>query len=274
MEKVVQSNLSQEMMLTVKEVVSSPKSPTSHRSDRRHSSSGSICRICHEGENGGNDSSQYRNTGRMSGEPLISPCDCIGTLGLVHRSCLEHWLSASNLDHCEICKFRFNTQRKSKPFCEWVRNGGGNGAPGSGGLLGDMMCLTLLMPLCLVSVYLCAMAAAVYLRHGVWEGAGLAVLCCFLLLGFVGWCSITFRYHWSMFLRWKMVNQVVHLNLEDRPSSRPIPVSLVALTLQDTPSITMNPADTNNNDGPPAQETTRLFTPRQEAQTYEVSVFM
>uniref|UniRef100_A0A4W6CY56 RING-CH-type domain-containing protein n=1 Tax=Lates calcarifer TaxID=8187 RepID=A0A4W6CY56_LATCA len=39
-----------------------------------------FCRICHEG--------------RASGE-LLSPCECSGSLAMVHRACLEHWLTTS-----------------------------------------------------------------------------------------------------------------------------------------------------------------------------------
>ncbi|KAL0160351.1 hypothetical protein M9458_044076, partial [Cirrhinus mrigala] len=39
-----------------------------------------ICRICHEGQDVCNS------------EGLLSPCDCTGTLGTVHKSCLEKWL--------------------------------------------------------------------------------------------------------------------------------------------------------------------------------------
>uniref|UniRef100_A0A8C5XAA2 RING-type E3 ubiquitin transferase n=1 Tax=Malurus cyaneus samueli TaxID=2593467 RepID=A0A8C5XAA2_9PASS len=57
-----------------------------------------ICRICHEGS---------------SHEELLSPCECTGTLGTIHRSCLEHWLSSSNTSYCELCHFRFAVERKT-----------------------------------------------------------------------------------------------------------------------------------------------------------------
>ena len=42
-------------------------------------------------------------------------------MGQLHRTCVETWLSASNSDSCEICKFHYVTERKPKPFIE-VRN--------------------------------------------------------------------------------------------------------------------------------------------------------
>ncbi|NWH25105.1 MARH3 ligase, partial [Grus americana] len=62
-----------------------------------------MCRICHEGS---------------SQEDLLSPCECTGTLGTIHRSCLEHWLSSSNTSYCELCQFRFAVERKPKPLVE------------------------------------------------------------------------------------------------------------------------------------------------------------
>ncbi|NXT95098.1 MARH3 ligase, partial [Anhinga rufa] len=62
-----------------------------------------MCRICHEGS---------------SQEDLLSPCECMGTLGTIHRSCLEHWLSSSNTSYCELCHFRFAVERKPRPLVE------------------------------------------------------------------------------------------------------------------------------------------------------------
>ncbi|NXP76664.1 MARH3 ligase, partial [Ramphastos sulfuratus] len=62
-----------------------------------------MCRICHEGS---------------SQEDLLSPCECMGTLGTIHRSCLEHWLSSSNTSSCELCHFRFAVERRPRPLLE------------------------------------------------------------------------------------------------------------------------------------------------------------
>ena len=62
-----------------------------------------ICRICHD--------TDIR-------EELISPCRCSGTMGLIHRSCIEKWLGASNSDRCEICSFRFIIKRSPRPFVD------------------------------------------------------------------------------------------------------------------------------------------------------------
>ncbi|KAL3867096.1 hypothetical protein ACJMK2_044327 [Sinanodonta woodiana] len=65
------------------------------------SSEGPVCRICHEGD---------------LEEVLVSPCYCAGSVGLLHVSCLQRWLGASNKTTCEICSFEFLLERKPEPF--------------------------------------------------------------------------------------------------------------------------------------------------------------
>lgn len=67
------------------------------------SSDGPFCRICHEGANG---------------ESLLSPCVCTGTLGAVHKSCLERWLSSSNTSYCELCHTEFAVEKRPRPLTE------------------------------------------------------------------------------------------------------------------------------------------------------------
>ncbi|XP_049832634.1 E3 ubiquitin-protein ligase MARCHF2-like isoform X2 [Schistocerca gregaria] len=47
-----------------------------------------VCRICH---------------GSAALGALSSPCDCRGSLGYVHLSCLSQWVRESRNRHCEIC---------------------------------------------------------------------------------------------------------------------------------------------------------------------------
>jgi len=126
-----------------------------------------------------------------SSENLISPCECTGTLGLVHRSCLEKWLSASNTTECEICKYQFNASHHPRPMWQWFRSQ--QGLDCHQGFYGDMLCLLILTPPCLVSIYLCGMGSAMYVKHGLWEAVGLGVLCCLLLATFVLWVGVTLR---------------------------------------------------------------------------------
>uniref|UniRef100_A0A182PDP6 Uncharacterized protein n=1 Tax=Anopheles epiroticus TaxID=199890 RepID=A0A182PDP6_9DIPT len=68
-------------------------------------SSGDICRICH-------CESDTLN-------PLLTPCYCSGSLKFVHQTCLQQWLTASETNACELCKFPFIMHTKIKPFNEW-----------------------------------------------------------------------------------------------------------------------------------------------------------
>ncbi|GAB0092540.1 uncharacterized protein DMENIID0001_075420 [Sergentomyia squamirostris] len=74
-------------------------------SSQASQSSGDICRICH-------CESDPLN-------PLLTPCYCSGSLKYVHQACLQQWLTASETNACELCKFPFIMHTKIKPFNEW-----------------------------------------------------------------------------------------------------------------------------------------------------------
>lgn len=50
--------------------------------------------------------------------PLIAPCYCAGSLRFVHQACLQQWIKSSNIRCCELCKFQFIMQTKTKPFSQ------------------------------------------------------------------------------------------------------------------------------------------------------------
>ncbi len=74
-------------------------------------SEGPICRICHEGEQGGH---------------LISPCRCTGTLRYLHKKCLEQWLQTRDKDVCELCNHEIRTRRRTRPLSEVGTDRGGD----------------------------------------------------------------------------------------------------------------------------------------------------
>lgn len=70
----------------------------------------SFCRICLE-------------VGKPN-KKLVSPCYCIGSVGQVHVSCLERWLTYSSAQKCEICGFKYILRRRSVSLMEFIRNPG------------------------------------------------------------------------------------------------------------------------------------------------------
>ncbi|XP_003698185.1 E3 ubiquitin-protein ligase MARCH3-like [Apis florea] len=176
--------------------ISSPLYRRNMTPDKR--SPGSVCcRICHE-------------DGTV--EELIDPCECSGTLGLIHTCCLEKWLSMSNTDRCEICKHLFSIQKKNKSltqsFKQWWRT---RNIYGPQGVTGDIVCLIVLTPLCIAATYLCSVGASAYSRLGFWEGTGLAILCCMLVTTYCLWLIVTLRFHFKSWQQWRRRNQDVKL---------------------------------------------------------------
>ncbi|KAG9350644.1 hypothetical protein JZ751_024533 [Albula glossodonta] len=149
-------------------------------------SDGPICRICHEGG---------------SGEGLLSPCDCTGTLGTVHKSCLEKWLSSSNTSYCELCHTEFNIER---PYNERRT------------LFCDMVCFLFITPLAAISGWLCLRGAHDHLLfNSRLEALGLIALTIALFTIFVLWTLVSFRYHCQLYSEWRRTNQKVRLLIPD-----------------------------------------------------------
>ncbi|XP_066238232.1 E3 ubiquitin-protein ligase MARCHF3 isoform X2 [Saccopteryx leptura] len=133
-----------------------------------------MCRICHEGS---------------SQEDLLSPCECTGTLGTIHRSCLEHWLSASNTNYCELCHFKFSLERKPRPVMEWFRNPGPQHEKRT--LFGDLVCFLFITPLATISGWLCLRGAVDHLHFSSrLEAVGLIALTVALFTIYLFWTLV------------------------------------------------------------------------------------
>ncbi|XP_051173268.1 E3 ubiquitin-protein ligase MARCHF2-like [Leptopilina boulardi] len=160
------------------------------------------CRICFEDEN--------------SGE-LIDPCQCSGSLKLVHTKCLEKWLSISNTDRCEICKYNFPIEKRDKPIIEsiwlWWK---ATRIYRWRGIVADIICLIVLTPLCLAASYMCGVGATIYSHMKIWEGFGLAILCCLLMGTYCLWLFIILRFHYKSWRHWCNLNQDITLLVKHR----------------------------------------------------------
>ncbi|XP_031571165.1 E3 ubiquitin-protein ligase MARCH2-like [Actinia tenebrosa] len=79
--------------------------PLNHNADAHDEP---FCRICHE------------TGGKRGHQRLIQPCLCSGTLGNVHRACIERWLTVTKTNKCTICEFQYKTKMVLKPFNQWM----------------------------------------------------------------------------------------------------------------------------------------------------------
>jgi len=186
-------------------------------------SSGLFCRICHEGDS----------------EELISPCSCSGSVGLIHRTCIEKWLSMVNKDSCEICKEKYQVSKQSKPFITWLLT------PSIGddqrNLIGDAVCFILLTPLTCVSAYLCASGAIFYLKVKKSEAIGLLCLASLLIAIYFIWLLLTIKYHFQVWFKWRLNNQ--DIRLLDVSSNRPVPAKRKMLNTSNL--VTFNETETS-----------------------------
>uniref|UniRef100_A0A8C4NDN0 Membrane associated ring-CH-type finger 3 n=1 Tax=Eptatretus burgeri TaxID=7764 RepID=A0A8C4NDN0_EPTBU len=147
-----------------------------------------------------------------SQEDLLSPCECIGTLGSLHQTCLEHWLAASNTSFCELCRFQFVVERKPQPFIKWLQNP--NPKRERRTLLSDVLCFIFITPLASISGWLCLRGALDHLMakpHNQLEAAGLIGLTIALLAIYVFWTAVSLRYHICLYQEWKKTHHQVKL---------------------------------------------------------------
>uniref|UniRef100_A0A8C6SBX0 RING-CH-type domain-containing protein n=1 Tax=Neogobius melanostomus TaxID=47308 RepID=A0A8C6SBX0_9GOBI len=122
--------------------------PTSTESDEP------FCRICHEGPG----------------------------------SCLEHWLTASNSSHCELCQHHYSLERQPKPFSEWWCASSMQQQRRT--LFGDVLCFLFITPLSSLSGWLCVQGAMDLYYTNAAEALGLMLLTVSLFTIYVFWSIV------------------------------------------------------------------------------------
>ena len=181
----------------------SPQSMNSTRSNNGLNSA-ILCRICYTADS----------------EPLIQPCNCSGTMGLMHKTCLEKWLSQANSNRCEICQFQFQVRKQPRSFSQWLFR------PltfkDNKNLFNDLICLIILTPLAVISTWYCVLfAMKFHEEENRWEASGLVVLTTFLLFIYILWFIFSCKYHYKVFKDWQNKNQIitVKFNNENKTTS-------------------------------------------------------
>ncbi|XP_078283332.1 E3 ubiquitin-protein ligase MARCHF3 [Rhinoraja longicauda] len=171
-----------------------------------------ICRICHDAGDK---------------ECLLSPCECSGTLGNVHRSCLEQWLAASCSSHCELCHFQFVLERMSRPLSEWLKDPALQHKRKM--LCGDIICFLFITPLATLSGWLCVHGTIDHFDvNSSIEAVGLLILSAVLITIYILWTTASFRYHMRLLKEWRRTNQKVRLLIPQSQVVSSSPPSLAA----------------------------------------------
>ncbi|KAL3247747.1 hypothetical protein MRX96_056823 [Rhipicephalus microplus] len=87
----------------------------------------------------------------------MSLCKCSGTTGLVHISCLDHWLNAQNVDHCDRCHHRFPTAAQATCIHQFFHWALPTDSPSD--VQGDRFCFALMTPMAALGGFFCVLDA-------------------------------------------------------------------------------------------------------------------
>uniref|UniRef100_A0A0A9Y3F9 E3 ubiquitin-protein ligase MARCH8 n=3 Tax=Lygus hesperus TaxID=30085 RepID=A0A0A9Y3F9_LYGHE len=201
------------------------KSQESCRSESQTSSQNSsleICRICHcEGD---------------SECGLIAPCYCSGSLRYVHQTCLQQWIKSSNIRCCELCKFQFIMQTKTKPFMKWEP------LEMTGFERRKLLCAVMFHAIALTcvvwSLYVLIHRTAEEIQYGLLEWPFWTKLIV-VAIGFTG--GVVFMYiqckaYMQICQRWKAFNRVIYV--QNAPEKQVMPPTPPPLSAQPVESST------------------------------------
>ncbi|XP_054262579.1 uncharacterized protein LOC128986308 [Macrosteles quadrilineatus] len=194
----------------------------SRRCDSQSSSLSSnnydICRICHcEGD---------------SEVPLIAPCYCAGSLRYVHQACLQQWIKSSNIRCCELCKFQFIMQTKTKPFSEWEH------LEMSGFERRKLLCAVMFHAVALTcvvwSLYVLIDRTAEEIQNGMLEWPFWTKLIV-VAIGFTGgavFMYIQCKAYLQICQRWKAFNRVIYVQNAPEKPTLPAPAAQTVVKSQ------------------------------------------
>jgi hypothetical protein len=193
-----------------------------------------LCRICYAADN--------------TREPLMQPCACSGTMGLMHRTCLEKWLSQSNSHSCEICHFEFTIEKRAKSFGAWLCRP--LTTKDTKNLFNDFVCFLILTPLAYVTTWYCVLFSLRFHQAAAggnkWEASGLVVLTTFLLLIYLLWLMFSCKYHLRVLKEWQAKNQIVTLKINEENMNTLKLVDINRLNSQNQLQIIVNAAAPNS----------------------------
>ncbi|XP_011639920.1 E3 ubiquitin-protein ligase MARCH2-like [Pogonomyrmex barbatus] len=187
--------------------------------------SGDICRICHMGgyaaitDNHPSCDSQSQDDQASSNfvylGPLISPCKCRGTVGLVHAECLERWLTESGRARCELCGYKYAIRRVRRyslfrSVVIWFHT-----VIATRQMLLDIGYLVMTTPVAAFSCYVCALALKMLLQNGFydlpWMIVAMLPTCLLTLIAYWRWIITLGRLHGHRWRRYWRNNFVVRL---------------------------------------------------------------
>ncbi|CAF3470610.1 unnamed protein product [Rotaria socialis] len=151
-----------------------------------------VCRICY-------------STGDL--QSLISPCQCSGTMGILHQNCLERWLEISNTNKCEICQHEFEVVRYPKSLFYFLRN------PLQPSdiryLINDIVLFIFLTTI--ISWLIIMSMSKIQANKQFLDGLSYFILPFSVFLIYIVWCWVSFRYHTQVIKEWRSVNQLIRV---------------------------------------------------------------
>ncbi|KAH7951410.1 E3 ubiquitin-protein ligase MARCHF3 [Rhipicephalus sanguineus] len=205
-----------------------------------------MCRICFRGSRAGS---------------LLSPCNCKGTIGLVHKECLEEWLSRRNTDECNICSYQFKVERTPKSLWDWLRD------PSSRAnrwyILVDMSLSLFGAVMLLVSAWL----SAVEMISGISSVLGCVLICVIVVLAgliCVADIYLMVRHHHQALVQWRQNNWGVRLVLPTDSAVQSETARNPPPPPSEPPSMSLN-STTATATGPAANATTAATAPQQDS---------
>ncbi|XP_069686182.1 E3 ubiquitin-protein ligase MARCHF2-like [Periplaneta americana] len=148
--------------------------------------------------------------------PLLAPCDCRGSVEMVHIECLERWLTESGTDTCELCGFTFTVRRIPRhsllnSFFTWLSTD-----TDATQMILDLLWFCLMTPLSLFALYMILVSTNVVINgksdtDRPWIMLSILVTSTLSLVTYYGWVVTAIRQHSSSLWRWWHTNFIVVL---------------------------------------------------------------
>ncbi|CAF0874685.1 unnamed protein product [Adineta steineri] len=160
--------------------------------DKQETGNLQVCRIC------------YSTSDLQS---LIAPCQCSGTIGILHRNCLERWLEISNTTKCEICQHEYDTVRYPKSLFYFFIN------PLRSSdiryLITDIILFIVLT--IIVSWLIITNISKIKIVKTFHDRISYIILPFAVIFIYIIWCWVSFRYHIQVIKEWRSVNQPIRV---------------------------------------------------------------